>query len=157
VRGSALEMPFASGVFDVAYTQHVAMNIEDKATFYSEIARVVRPGASFGLYDLIKGEGGDVLFPVPWARTTATSFLSTASGLAALLEGAGFEVVGWRESTAEALRWFDKLAEAARRPERPLLGFDLLMGEETRTMGRNQWRNLRERRIVPVHALCRKR
>ena len=157
VRGSALDMPFVSGTFDAAYTQHVAMNIEDKATFYSEIARVIRPGASFGLYDLIKGEGGEVHFPVPWARTSATSFLSTASELAALLENAGFEVVSRRVSTAEALQWFDKLAEAAKRPERPLLSFDLLMGEETRAMGRNQWRNLREGRIVPVHVLCRKR
>jgi SAM-dependent methyltransferase len=155
VCGSALAMPFPTGAFDAAYTQHVAMNIEDKATFYSEIARVIRPGASFGLYDLIKGEGGEVLFPVPWARTKATSFLSTASELAALLDASGFEIVRWRNSTAEALEWFNRLAEAAK--EAPLLRFNLLMGDAASVMGGNQWRNLGERRVIPAQVLCRKR
>ena len=35
--GNALAMPFADGAFDAAYTQHVAMNIEDKARLYAEI------------------------------------------------------------------------------------------------------------------------
>ncbi len=157
VRGSALAMPFASATFDAAYTLHVAMNIADKTAFYGEIARVLKPGALFGIYDLIKGDGGKVLFPVPWARTQATSFLTTADELAALLDVAGFEIVHWRNSTAEALEWFDRLAEAARRPDGPLLRFDLLMGEKTRVMGWNQWRNLGERRVVPAQVLCRTR
>src|SRR5512140_3921831 len=41
VHGSALEMPFPDNSFDVVWTQHVQMNIEDKRQFYSEIARVL--------------------------------------------------------------------------------------------------------------------
>jgi SAM-dependent methyltransferase len=157
VRGSALDLPFGAETFDAAYTQHVAMNIEDKAGFYGGIARVLRPGAPFGIYDLIKGDGGDVYFPVPWARTQATSFLSTADELAALLDRAGFEIVHWRNSTAEALKWFDQLAEQSSGSDGPLLRFSLLMGEDTRVMGWNQWRNVGERRVIPAQVLCRKR
>jgi SAM-dependent methyltransferase len=157
VRGSALELPFDASAFDAAYTQHVAMNIEDKAKFYREIARVIRPGALFGIYDLIKGDGGEIYFPVPWARTKATSFLSTADEVAQHLDNAGFEIVHWRNSTDEALKWFDQLAEQAERPAGPLLRFSLLMGENTRVMGWNQWRNVGERRVIPSQVLCRKR
>jgi SAM-dependent methyltransferase len=157
VRGSALDMPFAADTFDAAYTQHVSMNIEDKAGFYREVARVIRPGTPFGIYDLIKGDGGDVYFPVPWARTQATSFLSTADELAAHLDKAGFEIVHWRNSTDEALKWFDRLAEQPSGHDGPLLRFSLLMGEKTRVMGWNQWRNVGERRVIPAQVLCRKR
>jgi hypothetical protein len=94
---------------------------------------------------------------VPWARTKATSFLSTADEVAQHLDNAGFEIVHWRNSTDEALKWFDQLAEQAERPAGPLLRFSLLMGENTRVMGWNQWRNVGERRVIPAQVLCRKR
>jgi SAM-dependent methyltransferase len=46
--GNALAMPFVNAEFDVAYTQHVAMNIEDKTRLYAEVWRVLKPGARFG-------------------------------------------------------------------------------------------------------------
>jgi ubiquinone/menaquinone biosynthesis C-methylase UbiE len=44
--GNALSLPFSSGTFDVAWTQHVAMNIADRATLYGETFRVLRRGAA---------------------------------------------------------------------------------------------------------------
>src|SRR5436190_1157575 len=41
--GSALELPFEDGSFDVVWTQNSGMNIEDKERLYSEFARVLRP------------------------------------------------------------------------------------------------------------------
>ena len=46
-QGSALAMPFPDNSFDIAYTQHVAMNIADKAGLYREIARVLKPRGRF--------------------------------------------------------------------------------------------------------------
>ncbi len=67
-QGSALAMPFPDASFDIAYTQHVAMNIADKAGLYREIARVLEPRGKLGIYDLLQGQGGPVHFPVPWAH-----------------------------------------------------------------------------------------
>ena len=53
--GDALATPFADAAFEAAYTQHVAMNIADKAGLYAEVWRVLKPGARFGIYDLLKG------------------------------------------------------------------------------------------------------
>ena len=80
-------MPFPDASFEAAYTQHVAMNIEDKARLYGEVWRVLKPGGRFGI-DLLQG-GGEVLYPVPWARDTATSFLVRPDELRRLLEDAG--------------------------------------------------------------------
>src|SRR5215470_14151981 len=43
-RADALALPFTSGTFDVAWTQHVAMNIADRAALYRETFRVLSPG-----------------------------------------------------------------------------------------------------------------
>ena len=40
--GDATALPFAAARFDIVYSQHVAMNIADKAKLYGEIARVLK-------------------------------------------------------------------------------------------------------------------
>jgi len=40
--GDGQELPFAGGVFDGGYSQHVTMNIADRARFFSEAYRVLR-------------------------------------------------------------------------------------------------------------------
>ena len=51
---SALDMPFESKTFDAVITIHVAMNIPERAALYSEIARVMKPGATLCIYDVMK-------------------------------------------------------------------------------------------------------
>jgi len=104
--------PFAEARFDAAWTQHVAMNIADKAALYREIHRVVRPGGAFALYDVLQGPGGAIHLPVPWAREASASHLVTPATLRALLGEAGFAIAGWRDTTPEARRAF---AEPTRR------------------------------------------
>ena len=43
-QASALGLPFGAATFDVVWTQHASMNIEDKQRLYGEMFRVVRPG-----------------------------------------------------------------------------------------------------------------
>lgn len=155
-QGSALDMPFAEASFDRVYTQHVAMNIADKRRLYAEIARVLRPGGLFGLYDLLQGPGGTVHFPVPWARDPDTSFLATPDELRGLLAGSGLEVVGWRDTSAESQVWFQSLRDRLAGEGPPPVGFDLLLGSDFRAMARNQVRNLEERRILPTEVVCRR-
>ena len=156
-QGNALAMPFEDATFDAAYTQHVAMNIEDKAGLYREIARVLKPKAAFGIYDLLQGEGGEPIFPVPWARTPATSFLVSAQQMRPLLADAGFEVVSWRDTTDQGRAWFLSMQQRLAGAERSPLGFRVLLGPDFDVMASNQVRNLVESRIAPTEVLCRKR
>ena len=75
---SALELPFDDGRFDVVLLQHVAMNISDRARLYREIRRVLKSGGRFATFDVVSS-GGEPHYPLPWARTPATSFLLTAA------------------------------------------------------------------------------
>ena len=85
------------------------MNIEDRAGLYASIARVLKPRAPFGVYDIFQGDGGPVCYPVPWAIDETTSFLVGLNDFPALLEDAGFDIVSVRDTTAPALNWFEKV------------------------------------------------
>jgi SAM-dependent methyltransferase len=60
--GDALHLPFEDSAFDVLFLQHVAMNIQDRAALYHEVARVLRPGGRFATYDVVLRQG-DVAYP----------------------------------------------------------------------------------------------
>jgi ubiquinone/menaquinone biosynthesis C-methylase UbiE len=153
-QGSALSMPFASGTFDVAITQHVAMNIADKGALYREVARVLRPRGKFGIYDLLQGEGGPVHFPVPWAREPSTSFLAAPDEMRRLLEAAGFEISAWNDTSEQGKEWFKALGKKMAESGPPPLGFHVLLGSDFSEMAKNQVRNLVEERIRPTEIIC---
>lgn len=92
---NAVDLPFDHDSFDVVFCLNVTMNIGDRARFYSEIARVLKPGGQFALSELGKGPGGDPYYPLPWARDPSYSFLIPPSELRAGLETAGFAVKHW--------------------------------------------------------------
>src|SRR5258708_30732468 len=64
----AVRLPFAAEHFDVAWTQHVAMNIANRTPFYDQAFRVLRRGGRLAIYDVVQAERGPLLFPVPWSR-----------------------------------------------------------------------------------------
>jgi SAM-dependent methyltransferase len=56
--GSATDLPFAAGNFDLVTLLHVGMNVPDKARPCAETARVPRPGGRFAVCDVMRtGEG----------------------------------------------------------------------------------------------------
>lgn len=127
---SALAMPFDDGEFDLAWTQHVQMNIEDKVGLYRETARVLKPGGRFALHDLLAGPGGDPPFPVPWAAGPEMSFLATQQEIRSALQAAGFRIAEWRDTTNVSREWFLGKLEAAGDGPPPPLGLHLLMGPD---------------------------
>ena len=76
-QGDATNLPFENRTFDAAMTIHVAMNIAAKDKMYLEARRVLKPGGIFAVYDVLQGEGGEVLYPVPWARDPSISHVAT--------------------------------------------------------------------------------
>ena len=140
---SALALPFDDGHFDVALLQHVAMNISDRARLYQEIQRVLRPGGKFALYDVVL-KGGDPHYPVPWARTPATSFLLTAAATGEAVEAAGFRKLAWQDDSEAAKVWIAQ-RRAAAPPPSPNLG--VVMGPDFAQLAANLGRNLMEGRL----------
>jgi sarcosine/dimethylglycine N-methyltransferase len=76
--GSITELPFEDGGFDVVWSQHVVMNIADRAALYRELRRVLKTGGTFAFYDPYEPDNGETPhYPLPWAETPATSTLLT--------------------------------------------------------------------------------
>ncbi|MGH6975710.1 MAG: class I SAM-dependent methyltransferase [Stellaceae bacterium] len=140
---SALDLPFGDGRFDVVMLQHVAMNIASRAQLYREIRRVLQSRGRFATFDVILNKG-EPLYPVPWARTPATSFLLSATATREAIENAGFRTLTWKDDTEAAKGWFAQL-RASGPPPSPNLG--TVMGPDMAQLAANLGRNLMEGRL----------
>jgi SAM-dependent methyltransferase len=155
---NALRLPFESEAFDVAWTQHVAMNIADRPALYGEIHRVLRPAGRLAIFDVVEGDGRPLHFPVPWANVQAESFLLTSDGMRAVLDASGFAVLQWRDVTEAVTAWLDaRRADDPALPQPPLLGIHLLLGPSFRTMLQNLARNAAEGRVRFTMAVLARR
>lgn len=153
--GSALALPFSDAVFDAAYMLHVGMNIADKAALCAEIARVLRPGARFGIYDVMRIGDGALAYPVPWAASADLCAVATPADYKQALGSAGFELVHERDRREFALAHFNELrAKAA--GGAPALGTHVLMGQTAPDKARNMIQNISAGRIAPVELIARK-
>jgi sarcosine/dimethylglycine N-methyltransferase len=146
---SALELPFDDGRFDVALLQHVAMNISDRARLYREIRRVLKLSGRFATYDVVLNSG-DPHYPVPWARTPATSYLLTAAATREAIEAAGFRALAWQDDTEAAKAWIAQLRASGPLPS-PNLG--VVMGPDFAQLSANLGRNFLEGRLGILTAM----
>jgi SAM-dependent methyltransferase len=147
--GDALHLPFEDSAFDAVFLQHVAMNIEDRASLYAEARRVLAPGGRFATYDLVLREG-DLVYPTPWARDASTSFLLTERDTRTTLEQAGFKAVLWRDDTQTALDWFNAVMSA---PPQSGPNLGVVIGPDFSIIIGNLARNIRENRLGVLAAV----
>jgi len=148
IQGDALELPFENGSFDVAWTQHVQMNINDKTRFYSEISRVLTDNGRFVYYDIFRTGKDDLDYPVPWANDPSISFLGTILNMNTILNNLGFTNVRTTDQTENAITFFSTMFERNNKIGPKRLGLDLLMGESTPEKFGNLLKGLKENKIV---------
>jgi SAM-dependent methyltransferase len=108
-QGDVTGLPLADATFTRMFSQHVQMNVADKARLYGEARRVLVAGGRLAVWDIVAGEGGEPDFPVPWADRPEYSHLTTSGRLRTAIATAGFEIEQWNDLTGQAATIMQKL------------------------------------------------
>ncbi|RBI87656.1 class I SAM-dependent methyltransferase [Rhodosalinus halophilus] len=146
--GSVTGLPWADGTFDVVWSQNVTMNVADKSAMFAEAFRVLRPVGVFAFTHIARGTNTDAIdYPLPWARTGETSFLSTPAEIGKLLAAAGF--VGIADHASDAPR-----PAPPATPDQP--DDSVAMGADMPQRRANAGRAVADGRLVPMMVTARR-
>jgi sarcosine/dimethylglycine N-methyltransferase len=147
--GNALAAPFTDGSFDAVWMQGSGMNIPQQVRLYSEIHRLLRPGGRYAFQEAMTGPTSSLLFPVPWARDQATSFLQSSADAQALLQQSRFRVLDWEYVGSPSSGRMQTTPE-----DRAWVVPGVVSDPEILQAGANMARNLAEDRIRVVQGVC---
>lgn len=154
-QASALDLPFEDQSFDGAYMMHVGMNIEDKLALFTEVRRVLKPGAAFGVYDVMLTGKGEPRFPLPCALTPETAFIVSSADYRKALEAAGFQIEGKQDRLDVARAFFrQEMQRVAEGGGPPPLGIHILLKEDAPRIFANVVSLFEERVFAPVELFC---
>lgn len=154
-QGSALAMPFSSNSFDGAYMIHVGMNMPDKAGVFREVARVLKKGGRFAIFDILRAGDDALEFPLPWATNASESFVGTLEDYRLGLEAAGFRIEHQRDRRQFAVDFMENMrARAAAAGGPPVLGMHLLMGERAPVMLKNVNAAIVQGKLLPMELVA---
>jgi len=145
------ELPFADGTFDVVISQHVQMNVADKARLYRQAQRVLVDGGRLAVWDITIGEPGELDYPLPWADHPAHSHLVTADELRGAVESAGFAVDQWNDLTEQATALMQAILAQPANP----LGLHAFVTDFKRK-AENLTRALADGRLRAIQAIARR-
>ena len=145
--GSALALPYRDRAFDHAVMLHVGMNIADKPRAMAEAARVLRPGGTFAIYDILRVGPGTPPDPLPWSDGSALSFPETAEAYLAAA-GAHFTEAARVARAGEGVAFLETLAGPA--PPRPI-------SEAMRAKLANLLGAMRDGLLAPVELILTRR
>jgi ubiquinone/menaquinone biosynthesis C-methylase UbiE len=154
--GNALKLPYNKDIFDVVWTEHVQMNIEDKQGFYREISRVLKPGGHFLFHDVFRHSDELLQYPVPWAEDEKISFLADVSEVHSIIGQSALEVSQWIEKTSDSIAFFSQVMQKISADGPPPIGIHLLMGSNAAVKLRNYLDNLEKGRVCVVMGAAQK-
>jgi ubiquinone/menaquinone biosynthesis C-methylase UbiE len=156
LQADALDIPFDDQQFDLAWTQHVQMNIENKLGFYREISRVLKKGGRFIYYDIFSTDEGPLHFPVPWAEDQSISHLVRTNELHSLLGMAGFTILQTKNQTEAGIEFLENILTRIAQQGFPPLSIQLLVGDSYAEKFINLQKNLVEKKIRLESGICQK-
>ena len=151
---NALDMPFEDNSFDGVWSIQMNMNIQDKAAWFKELYRVVKPGGRVVLYEVCGHKNSPPYFPVPWAQDSSISFLLEPEKFRDAIVAAGFKIDVWNDKTDLAQQAFAHMSEPEGEPDLPVLGVHLLVGNDILTKAYNLRRNLDEQRVSLIECVA---
>ncbi len=150
---SALDLPFNDAAFDCATLIHVGMNIADKHALFAEAARVLRPGAGFVVYDVMRLAPGELPFPLPWSSMPETSFVASPDDYRRALEGVGFEIK-MEQARGQEGKDFFRRQRARAEASNPGPSLAPIMGETFQTKIANMYALVNEDVLAPVEMIA---
>ena len=153
--GSALDLPFDAATFDAATLIHVGMNISDKARLFEELRRVLKPGALFCVYEVMRAGEGDLPYPMPWAQSVETSFVETPEAYRRLLSAAGFTIEREENRRAFVLDLAREMRAKIEKDGLPALNQHVLIGPAARERLGNVMATLERGMIAPIEMIAR--
>jgi ubiquinone/menaquinone biosynthesis C-methylase UbiE len=153
---SALRLPFEAARFDAAYMIHVGMNIADKQALFLEVRSVLRRGAVFAIYDVMRLESGELSFPQPWTSSAAESFVASPAEYREALTHAGFQLTEENEKRQAAIEFFERMQQQAGKRTPQAMGVRLVMGETAAEKFRNLAQAVRAGVLAPVEIIARR-
>jgi len=156
-QGSVLSMPFENETFDGALMIHVGMNIDNKVKLFTEVHRLLRPGAFFAVYDVMQINDGKLAYPVPWAAEISTSKLATPDQYKQALNRAGFKPLAENNRSHFALSLFRRMDKKTEKNGNPSpFGLKTLMRESTAVQLKNMIDSIAADHIAPVEIIAQK-
>jgi ubiquinone/menaquinone biosynthesis C-methylase UbiE len=156
IQADATDLPFENDSFDIVWTQHVQMNVEDKAKFYSEIKRILNDEGALIYYDIFKKGNEGVNYPLPWANNASISFLESIQLMDALLIDLGFVILQTSDQTYKAKHSLINTFEKDKINGLPKLGLNVLMGNSTQKKLANTLKAIIENKIELQSGIYRK-
>ncbi len=153
--GNATALPFEDASFDVATMLHVGMNIRDKDKVFAEVARVLRPGGVFAVFDVMQMGGDEPDFPLPWATTEQTSFVQPPMAYSDAMEQAGLEVDTERSFRDAGIEFIERMIAAAQGAPSSS-NFPALRGPDGEASTANLLAALKNHILAPVEIFAHK-
>ncbi|MEL6892642.1 MAG: class I SAM-dependent methyltransferase [Actinomycetota bacterium] len=150
-QADVLALPFGPDSFDAITVLHVGMNISDKRGLMRSLRRVLAPGGTVAVYDIMRVGDGDLSYPVPWASGSASSHLSTPDEYCDNMVAADL-------APAAPVDRLDVVRSALERAanEPPPINLSHLMGEGWPTMFANLRTALDEGIVSPTQIIARR-
>ena len=154
---SATDLPFEDASFDLATMFHVGMNIADKKALFANVARVLAPGGTFALYDVMATSEPCVIpFPVPWAERAELSAVMPPETYRAAGTATGLTLKAERSRLDFALGYFKKVFDHVAVHGMPPVGIHLLMRDTAPQKLKNFVAAMKDGQIAPFEMIFQK-